>query len=149
MEVKESCHTVDEWRAACQWLANVADEMAKNLWNFEHVLLEKVGEAEIENYFSFAANYYVENEEAVPEIFKEMFEYGYTNPTVVPCDPADAEALYSKGWTLLLLYQDNTDRPARSIEDLAHHLKTGGMYGVTVEELDRRSKEAKQASKEV
>lgn len=148
-EVKESCHTPEEWRAACQWLANVADEMTKNLRHFESVLMERVGEKEVEAYFESASNYIPESEEDIPDIFKEMFDYGYTNPEVVPCDPADADALYSKGWTLLLLYQDNTARPAKSREDLERHLQSGGMYGVAVEELDRRSKEAKQSSKEV
>lgn len=147
-EMKESCHTNEEWEAACQWLVNVADEMTKNLRHFENALLSKVGEKEVEEYMDVASDYIPEDAE-IPDIFKEMFEYGYTNPSVIPCEPADAESLYNKGWTLLLLYQDNTERPAKSKEDLEYHISKGGMYGVTVEELERRSKEAKATSKEV
>lgn len=80
---------------------------------------------------------------------KYMFKYGYSYEEMIPLRVQKALELYQKGIIIYLLYDNNTEARAESIEEIEKHAAYDGIFGVEFENYQRdlAHKEQPHASK--
>ena len=68
---------------------------------------------------------------------KEMHEYGYGIEWdgMWPLDAREAEEYFKRGYTVLRLYDDDTEGEVFDLDDLRDHAARGGIFGIEKESL--------------
>jgi hypothetical protein len=59
-----------------------------------------------------------------------MVNYGYTYTGMLPVSEFEAAQLFAANNEVFLLYPDDTEAVAESLDDILKHAEYGGMFGV-------------------
>lgn len=142
-EIAQSCHTVEDWEDAYDWLAEKAEETFNHSRYFESALQESVDKNEFAELIRMATAVYMEREaqeeNQLPPIVEKMLQYGYTDmENMVPVNDTGAMDFYQRGWRVFRLYPDNTEKEILSPEEIKEHIFANGMFGIKTEELQKR-----------
>lgn len=127
-EKRNTCVTIDDWEKAFDWLANEVSELNDESLRMQSAIREKYGEKALDELIEMA----MDDEFEITPAMEAMFTYGYKNMDMMPLDKETAVKFFGKNCNVFILYPNNTEKKANSVEDI---LSANEMIGVSVSEI--------------